>query len=105
VDERPAGVDGKVIMTAGEVQAVLHALLKAGIHVVALHNHMLDEQPPYYVVHFWGKGAAVGLARGSGICLTRRLKAATARIERQQDIFHQFLRTSDERCRQRTRRP
>src|SRR5947209_5861362 len=34
-----AAVDGDFIMTAAEVQPVLHALRKAGIHVVALHNH------------------------------------------------------------------
>lgn len=69
-----AVVDGDVIMTAGEVQAVLHALRKAGIHVVALHNHMLDEQPGYYFVHFWGKGSAIGLAQGF-----RRMLDAQAR--------------------------
>src|SRR4029077_9087881 len=39
-----AAVDGDFIMTAGEVQPVLRALRKAGIHVVALHNHMTGEQ-------------------------------------------------------------
>jgi hypothetical protein len=59
-----AAVDGDFIMTAGEVQPVLRALRKAGIHVVALHNHMVGEQPAYYFTHFWGKGPAGELARG-----------------------------------------
>jgi hypothetical protein len=59
-----AAVDGDFIMTAGEVQPVLRALRKAGIHVVALHNHMAGEQPAYYFTHFWGKGPAGQLARG-----------------------------------------
>src|SRR5262249_22040315 len=35
-----AAVDGDFIMTAAEVRPVLKALRAAGIHVVALHNHM-----------------------------------------------------------------
>src|SRR5262245_64150392 len=52
-----AAVDGDFIMTAEEVQPVLRALRKAGIHVVALHNHMVGEQPAFYFTHFWGKGS------------------------------------------------
>ncbi len=59
-----AAVDGDFIMTAAEVQPVLRALRKAGIHIVALHNHMIGEQPAFYFTHFWGKGSAEGLARG-----------------------------------------
>jgi hypothetical protein len=59
-----AAVDGDFIMTAAEVQPVLRALRKAGIHVVALHNHMAGEQPAYYFTHFWGKGPAEQLSRG-----------------------------------------
>src|SRR5262249_40190962 len=59
-----AAVDGDFIMTAEEVQLVLRALRKAGIHVVALHNHMVGEQPAFYFTHFWGKGSAEELAKG-----------------------------------------
>lgn len=59
-----AAVDGDVIMTAGEVQPVLRALRQSKFHVVALHNHMIGEQPAFYFVHFWGKGPALELARG-----------------------------------------
>src|SRR5207248_10970294 len=59
-----AVVDGDFIMTAAEVQPVLRALRKADIHIVALHNHMVGEQPAYYFTHFWGKGPAKDLARG-----------------------------------------
>jgi hypothetical protein len=40
-----ASIDGDFIMTGEEVQPVLKALRKGGIHVVALHNHMVGEQP------------------------------------------------------------
>jgi hypothetical protein len=59
-----ASVDGDFAMTVAEVQPVLRALRKAGIHVVALHNHMLDEEPRLFFLHYWGKGPALELARG-----------------------------------------
>jgi hypothetical protein len=59
-----AVIDGDFIMTAAEVQPVLKALRRANLHVVALHNHMIDEQPAYYFAHFWGKGPADELAKG-----------------------------------------
>jgi hypothetical protein len=59
-----AAVDGDFIMTAEEVQPVLRALRKGNLHVVALHNHMVGEQPPFYFVHFWAKGPAEDLATG-----------------------------------------
>jgi len=59
-----AAVDGDFIMTAEEVQPVLRALRKADIHIVALHNHMMGEQPAFYFTHFWGKGKPEDLARG-----------------------------------------
>lgn len=59
-----ASVDGDFIMTADEVQPVLRALRASGLHVVALHNHMLEDQPRFFFAHYWGKGAAPALARG-----------------------------------------
>jgi hypothetical protein len=59
-----AAVDGDFIMTAHEVQPVLRALRKSGIHIVALHNHMIGEQPAYFFVHYWGKGSTQELAAG-----------------------------------------
>src|SRR5262249_32568887 len=57
-------VDGDFIMTSHEVQPVLHALRKSGIHIVALHNHMIGEQPAFYFTHFWGKGKTSELTQG-----------------------------------------
>jgi len=58
-----ASIDGDFIATADEVQPVLHALRKGGIHVVALHTHMTGETPVFYFTHFWSKGSAGVLAR------------------------------------------
>jgi len=63
-DTTLASIDGDFAMTAAEVQPVLRALRAADIHVVALHNHMIGEDPAYFFVHFWGKGRADELARG-----------------------------------------
>ena len=55
-------VAGDFIMAAGEVQPVLRALRKGNLHIVALHNHMIGEEPAYFFVHFWGKGPTRDLA-------------------------------------------
>jgi hypothetical protein len=34
------------------------------LHVVALHNHMIGEQPAYYFTCFWGKSPATQLTKG-----------------------------------------
>ena len=59
-----AVMDGDFIMTTAQVQPVLHALRKAGIHIVALHNHMMGGNPGFFFTHFWGKGITVNLAQG-----------------------------------------
>jgi hypothetical protein len=73
-----AVVDGDFIMSAAEVQAVLRALRKADIHIVALHNHMVGEQPAYYFTHFWGKGRARDLAQGLRSALDAQRAASQA---------------------------
>jgi hypothetical protein len=71
-----AAVDGDFIMTAKEVQPVLRALRKAGIHIVALHNHMIGEQPAFMFTHFWGKGSTQELAKGVRAALDARAEVA-----------------------------
>src|SRR5262249_56367532 len=51
-----AAVDGDFIMTAGEVQAVLRALRKAGIHVAALPNPMTGQEPAFSFPPLSGTG-------------------------------------------------
>lgn len=71
-----ASIDGDFIMRAEEVPPVLQALRKAGIHIVALHNHMMGESPNYYFTHFWGKGKAADLARGFRAALDAQAASA-----------------------------
>jgi hypothetical protein len=57
-------IDGDFAMTKEELQGVLKALRKAGINIVAIHNHMTHEEPQYVFLHYWGKGPATTLAKG-----------------------------------------
>jgi len=59
-----AAINGDFVMTAGEVDGVVRALREHGIQVVALHNHLLDEEPRLFFMHFWANDDAVQLARG-----------------------------------------
>jgi hypothetical protein len=68
-DEK-AVVDGDFIMFESELQPVLKALRGAGIHIVAIHNHMVGESPRTVFLHYWGVGPTRALAQG--------LKAALA---------------------------
>lgn len=56
-------VDGDFAVLEHELQPVLKSLRKSSINVVAIHNHMVSEQPRMLFVHFWGKGVAKGLAK------------------------------------------
>ena len=62
-DEK-AVVDGDFVMLEPELQPVLKALRGAGIHVVAIHNHMVEESPRTVFLHYWGVGPTRALATG-----------------------------------------
>jgi hypothetical protein len=59
-----AAVAGDFTMLENEVEPVLKALIENGIEVVALHNHMVHEQPRIFFLHYWGIGPAEQLAKG-----------------------------------------
>lgn len=59
-----AAINGDFVMTADEVQGVIRALKDNGITVVAVHNHMLTEEPRLFFLHFWANDDAGALARG-----------------------------------------
>jgi hypothetical protein len=67
-----AAINGDFVLIAKEVNPVLKALRDHGIEVTAIHNHMLDDQPHLYFMHFWANDDARKLAEG--------LKAALAQI-------------------------
>jgi Domain of Unknown Function (DUF1259) len=57
-------VDGDFAMHESELQNVLKTLRKAGINVVAIHQHMTGEQPRIMFLHYWGVAPASDLAKG-----------------------------------------
>jgi hypothetical protein len=59
-----AVVDGDFAMVESELQPVLKELRKAGILVVAIHQHMTGEEPRIMFLHYWGVGTTEALARG-----------------------------------------
>jgi Domain of Unknown Function (DUF1259) len=67
-----AAITGDFVLIATEVNPVLKALRDHGIEVTAIHNHMLDDQPHLYFLHFWANDDAKKLAEG--------LKAALAHV-------------------------
>lgn len=59
-----AAINGDFVMIASEVNPVIRALEQSGIQAVAVHNHMLDEEPRLFFMHYWANDDAVKLARG-----------------------------------------
>jgi len=59
-----AAVAGDFTMLADEVAPVIKALIEHGIEVVAVHNHMVHEEPRIFFLHYWGVGNAEQLAKG-----------------------------------------
>jgi len=62
-DDR-AVVDGDFAMEESELQGVLKALRRAGIDIVAIHQHMTGESPRVMFLHYWGIGSTSDLAKG-----------------------------------------
>ncbi len=58
-----AVVDGDFAMLESELQGVLKALRGGGIDVVAIHQHMTNEEPRIMFLHFWGVGSTDALAK------------------------------------------
>jgi hypothetical protein len=62
--DEQAVVDGDFAMREAELQNVLKTLRKAGINVVAIHQHMVGEEPRIMFLHYWGVAPAGDLASG-----------------------------------------
>jgi hypothetical protein len=55
---------GDFVLTADEVNPVIMALQANGIEVTAVHNHMLNDEPRLFFMHFWANDDAQKLAKG-----------------------------------------
>jgi hypothetical protein len=79
--EDHAAVAGDFTMTENEVAPVIKSLVEHGIEVVAVHNHMVHEQPRIFFLHYWGVGKAVDLARGLKAALDQTGKQASMNMD------------------------
>lgn len=64
LDGKNATVNGDFMLLADEVNPTIKILRANGIEVASVHNHMLDDEPRLFFMHFWAYGDAIGLAKG-----------------------------------------
>jgi hypothetical protein len=57
-----AVVMGDLVLTPGEVNPVMGELLKGGLHVTAVHNHLLRSSPETIYMHVEGRGDPARMA-------------------------------------------
>nr|MBA2493220.1 DUF1259 domain-containing protein [Acidobacteriota bacterium] len=63
-EQGAAHIAGDIAMLEPEVNAVIKALRRNNLEVVALHNHMLGDEPRIIFLHYYGRGAANTLSQG-----------------------------------------
>ena len=66
-----AAIAGDFVVTADELNPMITALRNNGIEVVAIHSHMLEEQPRLFFVHFWANDDALKLVNGLHAALSK----------------------------------
>ncbi len=59
-----AHIAGDMAMLQSEVNSVIKALRQHNLEVVAVHNHMLGDDPHIIFLHYYGRGKATELAQG-----------------------------------------
>ncbi|MCE9602995.1 MAG: DUF1259 domain-containing protein [Gemmatimonadetes bacterium] len=59
-----AAITGDFVLLGSEVNPVIRVLQSQGIAVTSLHNHLLDDEPRLFFMHFWANDDALKLARG-----------------------------------------
>ncbi|MCQ6959574.1 DUF1259 domain-containing protein [Mucilaginibacter aquariorum] len=59
-----AHIAGDVAMKQSEVNTVIKTLRAHNLEVVAVHNHMLGDEPHMIFLHYYGRGKATELAQG-----------------------------------------
>ena len=59
-----AAITGDFVLIGKEVNPVIKALRANGIEVTAVHNHMLNDQPRLFFLHFWANDDVSKLANG-----------------------------------------
>lgn len=74
-----AVVDGDFVVLEDELQPALKSLRKSGINIVAIHHHMIGEEPRTIFFHYWGRGSARELALAISTALKGTKTSAPAK--------------------------
>ena len=74
-----AAITGDFVLRASEVNPVIKALREGGIEVTSLHNHLLNDEPRLFFMHFWANDDAMRLA---GVLRAALAKTATVKPTR-----------------------
>lgn len=72
---------GELFVLPTEIDAVGRMLEEHGLHVTAIHNHMVDQTPTMYWMHWYGTGDGPTLARGVAAALAQMNGARRASRE------------------------
>jgi hypothetical protein len=75
--EGRVAITGDFVLTAEEVNPVIHALRDNDIEVTAVHSHMLNEQPRLFFLHFWAADDAIKVANGLHAAMARTRSATS----------------------------
>ncbi|WP_411275308.1 DUF1259 domain-containing protein [Daejeonella sp.] len=59
-----AHIAGDIAMLQSEVNSVIKTLRQHNLEIVAVHNHMLGDDPHMIFLHYYGRGNAATLAQG-----------------------------------------
>lgn len=88
-----AVVDGDFAMLESEMQPVLKTMRASGINIVAIHQHMTQDEPHYLFMHYWGKGSAQDLAKAVKKALD--VQAGTKQqMSDNENWFHRVLQST-----------
>lgn len=63
-NQQKAHIAGDIAMLETEVNPVIKALRQHNLEVVAVHHHMLGDDPHIIFLHYYGRGPAPALAQG-----------------------------------------
>src|SRR4029079_3908728 len=58
-----AVLHGDLVLLESEINPLISKLQQGGLHITALHNHLIEETPHVMYVHYWGQGPEATLAR------------------------------------------
>lgn len=72
---------GELFVLPSEVDPVVRALDEHGLHVAAVHNHMVTDLPRMYWIHWYATGDGPTLARGVAAALARMNSAQKSEAE------------------------